>query len=188
MAAVLWFLTLGLFLVLCDSCSWSPSVDQQDFCSARYVLEADVIKRITLGDGEEYEYQIDVKDVFKNDSQEDVKSIKTIFGDGYRDSCHPIPLQENTTYLIHAIKDDGKLWLIQFANKQMQDVDKDDIRRMRELYDCSCEIRFYMMIQPPSQDNECAVPSYGHCERSFYCKRNSENVCESGNLGQCYES
>ena len=29
------------------------------------VLEADVIKRITLGDGEEYEYQIDVKDVFK---------------------------------------------------------------------------------------------------------------------------
>ena len=36
MAAVLWFLTLGLFLVLCDSCSWSPRVDQQDFCSARY--------------------------------------------------------------------------------------------------------------------------------------------------------
>ena len=29
------------------------------------VFEADVIKRITLGDGEENEYQIDVKDVFK---------------------------------------------------------------------------------------------------------------------------
>ena len=36
MAAILWVLTLCLFLVLCDSCSWIPSVDQQDFCSARY--------------------------------------------------------------------------------------------------------------------------------------------------------
>nr|XP_022304161.1 uncharacterized protein LOC111111461 [Crassostrea virginica] len=188
MAAILWVLTLCLFLVLCDSCSWIPSVDQQDFCSARYVFEADVIKGIALGDDEGYEYQIDVKDVFKNDSQEDVKSFKTIFGDGKWHSCGPQILLENTTYLIHANTYEGKLQIITFAYKQMQDVDNDDIRRMRELYDCSCEIRFNtgdIELEPSSPADECSVPA-DYCKRSFYCKRNSENVCESGNLGQCY--
>ena len=35
---------------------------------------------------------------------------------------------------------EGKLQIITFAYKQMQDMDNDDIRRMRELYDCSCEV------------------------------------------------
>ena len=52
----------------------------------------------------------------------------------------------------------------------------------------SLQIRFNtgdIELEPSSPADECSVPA-DYCKRSFYCKRNSENVCESGNLGQCY--
>nr|XP_022310085.1 uncharacterized protein LOC111115587 [Crassostrea virginica] len=193
MTAVSRLILVCLGVTLCESCSWVPKVEQEDFCSAQYVFEADILERVFLSEYQGYSYNIRVKEIFKTNTRpETVRGMATIIGDGPANSCGPQILEENTAYLVYAYTDDGNLRLSEY--RKMQFVNKQDITRMTRLYDCSCEIRLNLIkmltntenasLSPPTS-NQCNIPD-NYCSRSFYCKRNPAGICKMGYLGQCY--
>ncbi|XP_052681490.1 uncharacterized protein LOC128162369 [Crassostrea angulata] len=186
------FLAVVFIVGLCDACSWIPKVEQQDFCSAHYVFEAEILERKSEDEMIGYVYDIRVKGVFRNkDNQVDVKGFKTIQGEGRGSSCGPQLLDVYSSYILYVDDIEGELRI--FKYEKMMFVEKPDIIRMTRMYDCSCEIRMnnYPSFSgissfesfPPTA-NQCDVPS-AYCIRSFFCKRNSEGMCTSGNLGPC---
>nr|XP_011431031.2 uncharacterized protein LOC105330815 [Crassostrea gigas] len=185
---------LVLFIVIpSETCIWIPTVEQQDFCSAQYVFGADILNRSSENEMFGFVYNIRVADVYRYNGIKDiVKGFKTIYGEGRANSCGPQLLDVNSSYILYATEREGELQIDDY--RQMQYVEKDDIDRMSQMYDCSCEVRFnYIAVQtnnadfqlnPPTTD-QCNVPS-DYCRRSFYCKRNPTGSCVVGNHGNCY--
>ncbi|XP_048754658.2 uncharacterized protein LOC130046292 [Ostrea edulis] len=184
-------LALG-FISLAHGCSWIPKVDQQDYCYATYVFEAEVKETPTL-EYSYYKHDIAVKKAYKFDgNKEDVLAFRTLYGDGPGYSCGEEILTKGKSYLIYANKSDGKLHISQY--RSMENVNNADIERMTTKYDCNCTIVFnYSKLLgngpgielPPPTMNECNVPTK-YCSRGAYCKRNSDGQCAWGTLGDCY--
>ncbi|XP_048754657.1 uncharacterized protein LOC125665812 [Ostrea edulis] len=181
-------LALGL-IALTQGCTWLPKVDQQEYCYAAYVFEAEVNEKHTLDGSFGYRHGIAVKKAYKFDgNKEDVLAFKTLYGNGPRNSCGAQILTEGKSYLIYAYRGYlGKLRINRY--RPMENVKDSDKERMTTKYDCNCKITFPFRgpridLLPPTMD-ECKVPGK-YCPLGSYCKRNSDGRCTWGTFGDCY--
>nr|XP_034309599.1 uncharacterized protein LOC105324553 [Crassostrea gigas] len=175
---------------LCLGCWLMPTIDQIDYCFA------DIAFTVERKEGKinmtAVEYDYDIKTMYKGNPKG-----RKLIGRGVASSCGPEVLDLNTIYLIYAKTDDEGDFLSIVSYKKMANVTYEDIERMENYYDCSCEIsfnNFAPVIGPPGwpssglsdpvkEMKECKVP-FNYCRRSGYCK-NIEGKCTWGNHGEC---
>ncbi|XP_052684083.1 uncharacterized protein LOC128164333 [Crassostrea angulata] len=178
-----------VFIATCFGCTRFPIVVQVDFCKSDFVFEANITSSKISADIMNYEYEFDVKTVFKGTA----KNIpSTLIGDGYFMNCGPEKVRLNTAYVIFAKRgDDGALRFLFYIN--MRYVKSTDFERMTTKYDCDCKINIvdYSDVSVQSvttskpSTSACVTPQ-GFCSRSGFCQKNSEGVCTWGNHGECY--